>query len=278
MSQVEAVRCRRGMKALSMMVAVLCACSPAMSSSGDGGGRATGGGSGGGSVAGGGSAVAGGAGGTSAGGGAASCPVFNLVTFDVSRNGRALSPFVPDAGFAIDEDVTLTGVTTPTPGVQALDFEHADAGWRIVLGAPGTPISVQPGETLGLHLSQATVWTFVPAYERRLVLRRGSTVIAFAAAAEQKSDLPAVPNFSAIGLSMQTGAVWCEEPTRAGVPCGRRLTSLQIDAGGTTATLKPGETAALGPYDVTVDSLEASVDTGFCDSGGFTQLVGLRAR
>ncbi len=72
----------------------------------------------------------------------------------------------------------------------------------------------------------------------------------------------------------------CSSPPRFDLSsaCGRSVERARVTVGTMSVDLSASTTGALGPFEVTVAAYEGVVDTGFCDDGGSTDIVGVRVR
>lgn len=260
-----------------VLMALLASCS-GMSGKPDGG--AAGGPAGGSAAAGGGVSGGGLAGGGLAGGTAVCVPVNRAaVALDVVVDGGVFPSSGLQAGTAllIDSPTIVTRVTTDG-GVQVIELAGPSGPFLVTLGAPNLPAAfVSPGEAIGLRLAVRAEPSFGSTETNvAMSLRRGPDVIGFAFSGRQLFALVAIPDLSPERIAITAGPVQCE--TRVLTGCARVLypASVSFD-GGPPVTISTGQTRAVGPFDVTIESFEGS-SGGNCDLPGWTELAGVRVR
>jgi hypothetical protein len=251
---------------------LLAGCSGMPMAVADGGAAVTTGGGTGGGVATGGGLV---------GGGAATCAQVNegTITLELAIDGGAIpwTGLDPDAGLFIESPTLVTRVRADG-GVQFIELTGPSGPFLITLGTPQlTPTFVSVGEPIGLRLAvRAHPGLGGATTNLGVSLRRGSEVIGFAFAGRQLLSPVATPDFSPERIAVAPGGVQCDTPVQT---CGRRLflANVSLD-GGPPVALSTGQTGAVGPFDVTVESFEGATSNGFCDLPGRTEIAGVRVR
>lgn len=263
-----------------ILLALLAGCSPPSTGSDGGVAGGAGGSAAGGGVAGG-STAGGLTGGGASGGGTAACAAVNedTVTLEVAIDGGSIPWFglVPDAGYFVESSTVVSGVRADG-GLRFIELAGPSGPFLVTFGAPNLPAAfVSQGEAIGLRLAvRAHPGLGGATTNVGLSLRRGNEVIAFAFKGKQLLSPVATPDFSPEGLSVSSAGVECETPVQV---CGRRLFLASVSTdGGAPVTLGTGQTRAVGPFDVTVESFEGAISNGFCDLPGRTELAGVRVR
>jgi hypothetical protein len=244
---------------------------------GEGGGSggtqgAAGAGGGGAGGSGGGLGGSGGGSGGSAGSTSPGCGGAGQAMADISIASGAARVSADVAATVTVTSVERGGTTGSKFGLAAAD----QRSWSLVVNGVDLPVDlIEVGDTYDLTVTVSIDQVLVTSVNQTIVLSRRGAVVVFGASM-QRFGTPPLPQFpSATGITVaDAGAICVSAP---GI-CVAQPHAARVTIGAYTAVIPRGQSAAVGPFAVTVGQFEEYVGTGgTCDFKSTTRIVGFDA-